>query len=214
MIDRDFALLWLDLQAKGDPDPACHALITAYSEPPRSYHTLEHVRWGLKRIDEIVRHEELEERIDVRAVRWAMWFHDSVMTFGEGSDEDEERSGRKSYQVAKQAGLSTSFANTTLRLVLSTSHLTEKLALDESVLVDADLSILGSSESDFDVYEARVRREWSQFDNAAFAAGRVSVLRRFLKKRRIFTTDYGRDKGEARAQNTRRRAVDKLKAKP
>jgi predicted metal-dependent HD superfamily phosphohydrolase len=211
-MDSQFALLWLDLQAKGSPDEAFHALATEYSRPPRSYHTLEHVRWGLKRIDEIVRHEELEERIDVLAVRWAMWFHDVSMSFGDDSAEDEERSGRMAHAAARAAGLPRAFRDTVLRLVLSTSRLAENLKPDEAVLVDADLSMLGASESDFDVYEARVRREWAEFDDGAFAAGRIAVLGSFLKKRRIFTTDFGRDKWEARAQNNLRRSVDRLKA--
>ncbi len=209
-INSDFERLWRDIGPKGSPEDTICGLVTAYCTAPRTYHTLDHVAWGLKRIDEIVRHEELEERINVSAVRWAMWFHDAVMTFGDGSAEDEERSGRKSYQAAKQAGLPTSFANATLRLVLSTSHLADKLMLDESVLVDADLSMLGASESDFDVYETRVRREWAAFDDKGFALGRLLVLQRFLDKRRIFTTDYGRDKWEARAQSNLRRSKRKL----
>jgi len=210
-MDPRLQTLWRDLGAKGDPQAVYGSLHAAYSAPPRSYHTLTHVSWGLRRIDEIVRHEELDDRINVSAVRWAMWFHDVSMTFGDGSADDEERSARKAFQEAKQAGLGTRFADTVLRLVLSTSHLAEKLSLDESVLVDADLSMLGSSQNDFDVYEERVRREWSQYDDQAFAAGRIQVLRRFLKKRRIFTTDYGRDKWEARAQSNLRRSVEKLK---
>jgi len=210
-VDSQFELLWRDLKAQGNPLHTFAGLAAAYSAPPRAYHTLEHVRWGLRRIDEIVRAEDLEQRIDVQAARWAMWFHDSVMTFGEGSDEDEERSARYAYQEAKQAGLPTSFANKVLALVLSTSHLADKLTLIESVLVDADLSMLGAGENDFSIYEERVRQEWGQFDDGAFAAGRIAVLRRFLKKRRIFTTDYGRDKWEARAQNNLRRSIEKLK---
>ena len=95
--------------------------------------------------------------------------------------------------------------------MLATSHLAENLKLDEAVLVDADLSMLGASQGDFDVYEERVRREWAAFDDVAFAKGRIAVLQRFLKKRRIFTTDYARDKWEARAQSNLRRSVDKLK---
>lgn len=207
-----FQALWIDLGAKGDPQAVHDSLHAAYSEPPRSYHTLTHVSWGLQRIDEIVRHENLDERINVNAVRWAMWFHDVSMTFGDGSDDDEERSARRAFQEAKQAGLGTRFADTVLRLVLSTSPWAEKLSLDESVLVDADLSMLGSSQNDFDVYEERVRREWAGYNDQAFAMGRTLVLRRLLKKRRIFTTDYGRDKWEARAQSNLRRSVEKLKA--
>lgn len=210
MIDAQFGELWRALRAQGSAEEAFALLERAYSEPPRAYHTLEHVRWGLRRIDEIVRREELEDRVEVNALRWAMWFHDSVMTFGPGSEEDEERSARAAYRAAKNAKLPTGFADLVMRLVLSTSHLADNLKRDEAVLVDADLSMLGAGEADFDVYEDRVRREWAHADDRAFAHGRTAVLRRFLAKRRIFTTDFARERWEVRARSNLNRSIGQL----
>jgi predicted metal-dependent HD superfamily phosphohydrolase len=184
-------------------------LSTAYETPPRAYHTLEHVRWGLKRLDEIVPADsELARQVDRNSLRWAMWFHDAVMSFHGDLAMDEERSARLAYQTARKAKLSLEFAGETLRLVLATSPLADNLQPDEAILVDADRSILGASEGDFAVYEDRVRVEWAHADDKVFGAARAVILGRLLAKPRIFHTEHGQ-RWEKKARENLQRSVQK-----
>ena len=140
---RAFSHLWLDLFGSTDQ---CHAVFRdleqRYSGPRRHYHTLDHVGWALLRAEEIL------GRSDVRYdIKWAIWFHDAVLT---GSDDDELKSAELASRITLEAGGGRSFAETVARLILATSHEPAGLAADEKVIVDADLAILGAAPEVFD----------------------------------------------------------------
>ncbi len=166
-----FANFWRRLPTAASPDAIFEMLRAQYQEPPRAYHTLEHVGWGLKRIDEIAQHE-LNDFRDLDAIEYAMWFHDAIMVFGRGGAGDEERSAELAVNVGTKAGLGVGFLRQVRRLIRATAHMADPEVPDEAVLVDADLSILG----------------------------RTKVLQRFDNKRRIFTTPYASQKWEERAR--------------
>ena len=65
--------VWRDLDGR-EADPALfHALVAAYSEKQRHYHTLQHLRECMERLDEA---RSLAER--PADVELALWFHDAV----------------------------------------------------------------------------------------------------------------------------------------
>lgn len=191
--------LWKRLGAKGEASTYFDMLRAQYEEPPRAYHTLTHVGWGLKRIDEIAQHE-LRDFRDLDAIEYAMWFHDAIMAFGREGSDDERRSADMAYNIGNEVGLPVAFLRQARRLILATDHMVEPEVPDEAILVDADLSILGADEAAFREYERRVRFEWSHVSDVEFREGRLKVLKRFQSKRRIFTTPYASQKWEVRAR--------------
>lgn len=203
-----FADLWARLPngstrgpgAFGDSGVYFEFLRAAYQEPPRAYHTLTHVWWGLTRIDEIAQSTPAFEASSKSAIEFAMFYHDAVMSFGEGGESDEEESAHMASDVINDVGLTMGFMLNVQRLIRATDHMNEPQQLDEAILVDADLSILGANQEAFRDYELRVRKEWRHVSDSDFRAGRLKVLERFAKKSRIFTTDYGHRKWERMAR--------------
>jgi predicted metal-dependent HD superfamily phosphohydrolase len=191
--------LWCGVHAAGRPEVYFEFLEEKYSRSPRAYHTLEHIGWGLDRIDKIVDQHPVNSHTYFR-ICWAMWFHDVVMHFDEDRDLDEGFSAAVSSKVAREVGLSLVFHQNTRRLILATAHTVEPDHLDEQILVDADLSILGADQSAFDNYESLIRQEWAHVPEETFRAGRIAVLTRFQNKRRIFSTDYGFNRWERKAR--------------
>jgi|GEM_PF-156281 len=187
-------------------DSTFRALEKAYSEG-RHYHTLEHVLWGLRRIDEI---NEAEPCLALAEVQCAMFFHDAVMSFDGTSGNDELNSAAFAVLKLLAAGTGAFRANRIAELIRATAHTAEPTGHDDRVLVDADLSMLGADPERFDRYEAQVRKEWAAFDDEQFRAGRADVLRRFLAMPRIFHTDYGHAKWEAKARANLERSLAKL----
>jgi len=213
-IERDlrtrFARLWQRLGAAGSADACFDLLRDHYSEPARAYHTLEHVWWGLRRVEEIAAHES--PNADVAPLELAMWFHDAVMRFGRSAQSDEAASAGVAARLIEAAGLPETLRSQVERLILATAHSDQAppRAADEAILVDADLSILGADPEAFDEYERRIRREWSHVDDALFRAGRLQVLRRFVSSPRIFTTDYAHGRWELQARTNLERSIQKL----
>ena len=78
---------------------------------------------------------------------------------------------------------------------------------DAAVLVDIDLSILGSDMARFDEYEVQVREEYSWVPGPLFRSGRRKILQEFANRESIFTTEYFRDLYEAQARSNIARSL-------
>lgn len=200
-----FKALWHELECKGSAQAAYELLAKKYGDAGRHYHTLEHVYWGLKRAHEIAEAEKYPEE-QMLPVYWAMWFHDMCMSFDPlSAAKDEELSAAMAVTMAVTcahgAGLSASFKSTVHRLIMATAHLKPPAQVDEAILVDADLSMLGAERPNFERYEAQVREEWSHVADASFCRGREKVLARFASMPRIFTTDTAYGLWEDRARD-------------
>ncbi len=196
--------------APGNPAVYFELLRAQYEEPPRAYHTLLHIEWGLKRIEEICATLPLVPD-DLAAVEFAMWFHDAVMRFDGSGDQDERDSAEMASDIGRELGLGMSFILSVRRLIMATAHLKDPIQADEKVLVDADLSILGADEAAFDEYERRVRFEWCHVGEKAFRAGRLKVLECFDAMPNIFSTPYGRERWETKARLNLMRSMAKLR---
>jgi predicted metal-dependent HD superfamily phosphohydrolase len=176
-----------------------------YTTERRYYHTLEHVSWGLRRIGEIAAQVPASS-VNVQALKWAMFFHDAVM---EGQPDDELKSAELASSTALTAGLSREFAESVARLILATAHDDPPTQIDECVMSDADISILGASSEHFDAYEDLIRKEWAHVSDDDFALGRARVMLRFADKPVIFCTEYGRQKWEQQARLNLARSLRK-----
>ncbi len=60
---------------------------------------------------------------------------------------------------------------------------------DEGLIIDIDLSILGSPPEDYELYRSAIRREYISVPEVDFVVGRRSVLQSFLSQR-IYTTEF------------------------
>ena len=80
-----------------------------------------------------------------------------------------------------------------------------------SIFLDMDLSILGASAEAFDAYEAGVRHEYRDVPEAAFRSGRAAILEGFLARDRLYLSDWGWARFEARARENLRRSIQNLR---
>jgi len=72
---------------------------------------------------------------------------------------------------------------------------------DDKIVVDIDLSILGAGEARFDEYENQIRQEYAWVDEVFFGQARAAVLRSFLNRRFIYSTEDFRSRLELRARH-------------
>lgn len=172
-----------------------------YFEPHRAYHTLDHIAQSLVEFDS-VRH--LAKNPD--AVEMAIWFHDAV--YDTRAIDNEERSAELVKQVCFELGLSDEFAERTARLVLSSKHHRGNPAdLDEQIFTDIDLSAWGKPWEEFQKDTAKVRQEYSWVPEDIFRKRRSEILEEFMRRKRIYNTDYFYQKYETQAQENLKRAI-------
>jgi predicted metal-dependent HD superfamily phosphohydrolase len=189
---------WHRLAGTGHQSSLDH-LLGCHREPHRRYHTATHVMWVLRHIDTIANAELSTDAadVDLAAVRWAALFHDVV--YDPTRADNEDRSASLAHRRAVEIGWDTARADAVHRLVMVTKgH--AAASLDEGVLVDADLAILGTSPSDYASYVAGVRAEYAHVSAHAWSVGRTAVLDGFLALPQLFHTVTMRQRFEARAR--------------
>lgn len=153
--------------------------------PHRRYHTLQHLEECFARFDEIA--ELAEHPADVEL---AIWFHDAI--YDPHRSDNEQRS-------ADWARSSTGNANVHA-LVMATRHQAIPRSLDEKVLIDVDLWILGAPPERFDEYEKQVREEYGWVPGLIYRRKRRAILESFVARPAIYRTERFIQRYEAQAR--------------
>ena len=160
-------------------ESAFQDLIARYSQDHRAYHNLSHIERMLSWLDASGHHSD--------AVEFAIWFHDAV--YDPLGSHNEAQSAR---YFADQIGsfVGGKLAEDVERLVMATDPTRSRSGReDEDLIIDIDLSILGSKPEDYEAYQTAVRSEYSSVPDADFSAGRRSILQSFLSDR-IYATEF------------------------
>jgi predicted metal-dependent HD superfamily phosphohydrolase len=180
-------------------------VITQYSEPHRRYHTMQHLDECFDKLQEIRTAAVHPDEIEL-----ALWFHDAI--YEVKRQDNEERSADWARSTALVAGLPVSTAERIHALVVATRHNAVPSDVDEQILVDVDLSILGAKADRFDEYQRQVREEYSSVPNLLFHAKRQRVLTGFLERSKIFHTENFINTYEAQARLNIQRSIKKLRS--
>ena len=155
----------------------------AYLSPSRHYHTLRHVATLLDYAQTF-----RQALPDYDAVRFAIWFHDAV--YDSQANNNEEKSAEYADAYLNKLNIPITTINQVVMMILNTkNHLATTNDIDSQILLDADLSILGSEESEYKKYAQAIRREYSWVTDAAYRIGRKRVLESFLQRNRLYFTD-------------------------
>ena len=168
------------------------SLMNAYCSKSRHYHDLTHIEQMLEMACEVGCQIE-----DKPAFYFAIWFHDAVQKVGQDS---EALSAEFATKQLSKLHVPEDFINRVQELILATKH-GEHLNLsgDLALLVDIDLSILGSKPEYYSQYASNCRKEY-KIPNAIYRSGRKSVLKGFLSRRHIFHTGIFRNRFEQQAR--------------
>jgi predicted metal-dependent HD superfamily phosphohydrolase len=172
---------WQRLDARGDALPTWRQLETAYTEPWRAYHNLDHIGQCLAEFT-VVR-QLADDAISVEA---AIWFHDVV--YDTHRKDNEERSADLATALLVTAGKPDSFCQRVHTLILATKHQSQPTSSDARLLIDIDLCVLGQGPERYAEFERQIRHEYAWVTDRDFAAGRSAVLNGFLRRERIFNT--------------------------
>ncbi|MDQ2798406.1 MAG: hypothetical protein M3Y13_02040 [Armatimonadota bacterium] len=163
-------------------DSAFTSLVTQYSQPSRVYHNLGHIAHLLETVTPFRDHLAVP---DFAALLLAIWFHDAV--YDTKASDNEAQSAVLAVQVLQSLSVPEQVLVTVERLILATK--THQAVDDDRVcqiLLDTDLSILGSSSSEYDQYAQAIRQEYGWVPDDQYRSGRTQVLQHFLRRPRIY----------------------------
>jgi predicted metal-dependent HD superfamily phosphohydrolase len=178
-------------------------LVARYAEPHRHYHTLQHLSECFDRWPELRAHA-----VNAAEVEVALWFHDAI--YDTSRSDNEALSAVLARDTALALGARGDSARRIHELVMFTRHAIEPVGPDAQALVDTDLSILGAVPARFDEYERQVRLEYGWVPEAAFRERRAAILRQFLDRPHIFSTELFRERYEPRARANIARSLGAL----
>lgn len=176
------------------------AVIAAYSESHRAYHTYVHVADCLVQFGMCSHVAQRPVEVEV-----ALWFHDVVYDVKSSCNEEASADWAARFLLACGAG--GAVVHRVRGLILATKHDGVPDAQDAQLLVDVDLSILGREPARFDLYEQQIRQEYAWVSEDAFRAGRAKILSAFLARDSIFQTSFFRRRYEAQARANLRRSL-------
>jgi len=179
------------------------ALVAAYGERHRRYHTGEHLDACLAQLDRCAHRADHPHEIEL-----ALWFHDAVYRPFASDNEQKSAAWASSFMGANAAP-----ADATARvhaLIMATRHDAPPQTHDESLLIDIDLSILGAAPDAYAAFEAAVRQEYAFVPGFVFRRKRAELLRRFLQRPSIFRNEPFASELEARARENMAAAIARL----
>jgi predicted metal-dependent HD superfamily phosphohydrolase len=160
-------------------------LMTAWSEPHRHYHDQRHLRECLALWTRWREHSRRPGEVAV-----ALWFHDAVYDpQAVAPGHNELNSAGWAARTLVRAGAGSDIAQRVHDLVMATQHDAPAalgLGQDAQLLVDIDLSILGSPAERFQRYDLDVRREYAWVPGSRYGQARAQVLQRFLDRPRLY----------------------------
>lgn len=186
-------------------------LLSAWSEPQRHYHDQRHLRECLALW---TRWREHSPRAGEVAI--ALWFHDAI--YDPQGSNNELNSAAWAARSLVRAGADSDTAQRVHDLVMATQHgFTQETAPaalgsspDAQLLVDIDLSILGSPAERFERYDQDVRKEYAWVPGFRYQEARAQVLQRFLDRPRLYHGEHAVELLEAQARMNLAAALSRL----
>ena len=138
----------------------------------------------------------------------AIWFHDAA--YDTRRSDNEQKSAEWAEAVIRQAGLSAEVAKRVAASILATRHQGDVTDNDAQLLVEVDLSILGSEPAVYWRYEENIRKEYIWVPEDVFRRERVKILRGFLDQQYIYYHREYRERFEVKSRANLERAIARL----
>jgi predicted metal-dependent HD superfamily phosphohydrolase len=179
----------------GETEHVLVGVFERYSEPGRAYHNLVHIANMLLIIGG---HDEYPE--DLCELFVATVFHDII--YDPQAKDNEERSADYAMGILKPIGFDESFLAKVNAYILSTKdHKVNPNYPHSATMIDADLSILGARENEYQDYAKAIRQEYSFVLDEEYRMGRSKVLQGFLDRDSIYLLPQFREKFEESARS-------------
>ncbi len=193
--------LWQRLEASGDAAAWHGRLLSAYAEPQRAYHSLQHLDECLRVLDEAKASGSIKQP---DLVEMALWFHDAV--YDPKGSENEALSAQMAVEAVGDGEVGREVA----RLIMLTKSHQPGAGLDDAWIIDIDLAIFAQAPARAMEYERQIRVEYAWVPEAVYREKRAEILTGFLNRERLYLTPWAQDLFEERARDNLRTLIASL----
>ena len=162
-----------------------------WTEPHRGYHDTRHLLEVFWALEDLEAGHEITAREGALA-RVAGWFHDAVYDPAAPAGGNEADSADLAVRDLHALGLAAGDIEAVRDLVLATARHDLRAGGLSAAFHDADLWILSAPAERYAEYTAQVRQEYAAVPDEAFRAGRAAILRPFLDREAIYSTETAR----------------------
>lgn len=181
LLHRSWHRCWSILSGAGDAESLLQALLAAYSEPQRKYHTLQHLQECLTQFERYGNVTRSPGEVEM-----ALWFHDAI--YDVRAHDNELQSAQWAKTALGAHSIAPERITKVFELIMATRHSAEPEGADQSLVVDIDLAILGAPGPRFNEYETQIRAEYSWIPEPEFRSKRAQILSGFLARPAIYQT--------------------------
>jgi predicted metal-dependent HD superfamily phosphohydrolase len=200
---KSWSRAWLDLSNLDDDQNLFQLICSHYAESTRQYHTLQHLGECLDLFESV-----MDLATHPAEVEMALWFHDAI--YNTANQDNESQSAQWARAELSKAGVLLEKIDRIQSMIMATCQTALPITIDECLLVDIDLAILGSSAERFAEYEQQIHTEYNFVPEPIFNQKRQEILQGFLDRSTIYSTKYFQDKLEARARDNIKRSIFSL----
>ena len=170
----------------------------------RHYHTLSHLEACLREFD-----SARELAVRPAEVELALWFHDAI--YRSWRRDNEAQSAILAGQALRAAP--TDAVKRIRQMILATTHREAGFAGDTALVLDIDLTNLGTPPEIYGQFERAVRREYWWVPRARYVEGRRKLLNSLLERPAIYQNDRFYEKYEQPARANIAAALQQLEWK-
>jgi len=178
-------------------------LTKAYSEKQRHYHTFDHINACLKHLEKV---RDLAEKPD--EIEMALWFHDAI--YKPLSSSNELDSAVWAAKFLTDNHVKQKIIDRVYQLIMVTLHDGFTQTNDQALMIDIDLTILGSPYETYQIFEKNIRKEYRLVPYFIYRKKRKEILQGFLKHDRIYRTNYFYELYETNARENMSHAISML----
>lgn len=175
----------------------------SYSHKSRHYHNLFHLE---NMIMELRSEQNAIEDYD--SMLFSIFYHDFI--YKSTSKDNEEKSAEYAKSRLGKLNYNVVLINKIYNQILATKSHKLSNQKDTNYLLDSDLSILGKSWNEYELYIKQIRNEYSIYPDFLYNPGRKKVLKHFLMFDRIYKTEHFRDKYEKQARENISKEIELL----
>jgi predicted metal-dependent HD superfamily phosphohydrolase len=208
-LKHQWDLLWLTFNINNKTkDELFQELLNCYSQGGRYYHNLTHIQFMLIQIKKM---QSLA--INLNSILIATWFHDSI--YDPRALDNEGKSAQYAVKKLNDLNLEENLINSVEKLILITKHDNSlihriNIPIDEQILLDGDLAILGTSPRKYNNYALAIRQEYAWVSPQEYSQKRKELLKTFLAKERIYFTPILFEKLENKARFNIQQEINNL----
>jgi len=164
-----------------------------YTAKDRHYHNLNHLEALFERLTEV--HNVLS---DFETLLFSTCYHDIV--YNPRKSDNEEKSAKFAKDRLTSIAYPPRKVERCLEQILATRHHQASRDSDTNYFTDADLSILGATEEEYEKYCQQIRKEYAIYPDFLYKPGRRKVIDHFLAMEKIFKTVEFVNRFEAQAR--------------